>query len=540
MSVVPIRRQGMTPVTFYEQIVAPVVFERLDAVFPELGLVRDQRGWRATNEDATHAFFGARAERVVCHKIGGFYIYGAGAVPWLAHLGAGDVPRGRDYVEAVRRLAQTVGVDTSPIEHPAPRAAPGAARLRDVRETYFKRCVETYQHTKRGAAARAYLAERAILGTNAAEITGLLGVAPHASEARRLLSAAGFTRGEVEASGVLADARWTGRIVGAWRDEQDRIATLWARATNHDTDAAQRYLYLRGATRPALPYLASRVRSREVVIVEGVLDALALQAHGCASAVALGGSSASEATWSALARHGIRHATLCLDYDATGDRASRSATHSALRAAEAPHLLIRSDDPNAHEKDFAALFAHLRDHDPAAYADLQTPGALASLIGSRATGAVEYEIRAILNEHEGKATRNARQAAFDAAVSFLARVPDTHALAREDAIQLLAGWARLDPATIKRLTHQGENAAGLRTRVVELEAAIGLARGLIAEARLPIPTQTASTLGHTLDAHERLVDAHRALSLALPAIPTRSAPSPLASDPRQLPERSLR
>ena len=39
-----------SPVAFFEQQVAPVVFERLDELFPEFGFTRDQHGWRATQQ----------------------------------------------------------------------------------------------------------------------------------------------------------------------------------------------------------------------------------------------------------------------------------------------------------------------------------------------------------------------------------------------------------------------------------------------------------------------------------------------------------
>ena len=123
-----------SPVEFFDQQVAPVVFERLDELFPEFGFTRDQHGWRATNDETTRAFFGARADRVVCHKSGGFYVHGQGPVPWLSHLESGAMPRGRDYVEAVRRLAHAAGVDTTSAR-PAATRDDGArlGRARDPR-----------------------------------------------------------------------------------------------------------------------------------------------------------------------------------------------------------------------------------------------------------------------------------------------------------------------------------------------------------------------------------------------------------------------
>jgi DNA primase len=53
---------------------------------------------------------------------------------------------------------------------------------------------------------------------------------------------------------------WSGRLVIPWRDEVGRIATVVARAT---TDEEPRYLYLRGAARPAY-FTPGRRRPRSV------------------------------------------------------------------------------------------------------------------------------------------------------------------------------------------------------------------------------------------------------------------------------------
>src|SRR6195952_3019259 len=165
-----------SPVEFFEQSVAPVVFERLDELFPEFGFQRDSQGWRATNSETTHAFFGARAERVVCHQIGGFYVHGQGAVPWLSHLESGAMPRGRDYVDAVRRLARPAGVDTAPIDGGLRSPQHDPLPAMSVREAWFQHAVELMAHSGRGARGRTYLESRGI--SDLATLDGLVGIAP--------------------------------------------------------------------------------------------------------------------------------------------------------------------------------------------------------------------------------------------------------------------------------------------------------------------------------------------------------------------------
>ncbi|MDP9258664.1 MAG: toprim domain-containing protein [Actinomycetota bacterium] len=513
-----------SPVTFFEQAVAPVVFERLDELFPEFGFVRDHHGWRATNDETTRAFFGARAERVVCHQRGGFYIHGQGAVPWLSHLASGAMPRGRDYVDAVRRLAHAAGIDTTPLDqsnHTQRRDSGVPA----VRVAWFQHAVELLRDPARGAGVRAYLGSRGI--TNLDVIEGLVGVAPPHAEAWRRLTEEGHERAAISASGVLADSRLPGRLVGAWRDESGSIATIWARSTHADAPARERYLYTRGARRPALPYLAQETRATEVVIVEGVLDALALRAHGRTAAVALGGSSAAEATWRALSRRGVRHAWLFADHDPAGDQACRAATRSLLRSTSPLRLSIRLEDASAEHKDMAALLA--------ARPDLRIDTAW---LDERCVDCVEHETRSILARHGSAPSQ--RQAAFDDATRFLASVPAAYALGREAAICTLAIWARVDPTTIHAVTHTREDATSLRARVRDLEQAITTARSLIGDARLPVPSDAPDQAGYALDAHERITSAYQQLSAALPVFPSTRPTPPGRAERLPLPDRSIR
>jgi len=514
-----------SPVEFFDQQVAPVVFQRLDELFPEFGFTRDQRGWRATNDETTRAFFGARADRVVCHKSGGFYVHGQGPVPWLSHLESGAMPRGRDYVEAVRRLAHAAGVDTTSLDHPQRATTVRDSGVPAIREAWFQHAVDLLGHPARGADARAYLESRGI--TQLAAITGLVGVAPHQTEAWRRLVRDGHEPAAISSSGVLSDSRTPGRVVGAWRDQSGAVATIWARSTNPDAPSRERYLYTRGARRPALPYLAHETTASEVVMVEGVLDALVMRARGHDAAVALGGSSAGEATWRALSRHGVRHAWLLADHDAAGDQACRTATRSLLRTDTAPRLSIRLAHLNAEHKDMADLLN--------AHPELSIDTAW---LDGCCVDCVEHETRSILDAHGSKPSE--RQAAFDQATRFLAGVPDSHALGREAATRTLAAWARVDPTVIHAVTHTREDASSLRERVRQLETAITTARSLIGDARLPTPTNDAEHLGHALDAHERITGAYQALSAALPVFPATTRPPSAHDEPRNLPERSTR
>src|SRR5213596_289117 len=95
-------------VDYYTDVVLPALVERLDHAFPEFGWRRDARGWVATNEQHTHALLGVRAARVIAHGPAppGFLVHGGDPIHWTAYVNGGSVPRGSDFVRAVRELAE--------------------------------------------------------------------------------------------------------------------------------------------------------------------------------------------------------------------------------------------------------------------------------------------------------------------------------------------------------------------------------------------------------------------------------------------------
>ncbi|MGH3024033.1 MAG: hypothetical protein ACRDNI_10285 [Gaiellaceae bacterium] len=257
---------------FYLDIVLPALAERLDQAFPEFGWRRDHDGWVATNEEHTHSSLGVRAERVVAHGPipPGFLVHGGEATLWTAYVNDGVVPRGADFVRAVKELAECAGVDPSPLERPE-RPDRKADLLREV-DTLCRGELMS----ERGWRARDNLASRGIPSASI-EDSGL-GLFPARDLVASALSAAGYRESESADSGVLVDSRWPGRLVGAWRDDRGRARTFWARSLSENADSDARYLYLRGARWAELPpYGLSEVLTapsgtrRDLVLVEGSL-----------------------------------------------------------------------------------------------------------------------------------------------------------------------------------------------------------------------------------------------------------------------------
>src|SRR4051794_34996101 len=192
---------------FYEREVLPSLMGRLDQAFPEFGWRRDARGWVATSAEYTRSTLGARPDRVVCHGEAprGFLVHGDGAVLWTTYINDGQTARGRDFVSAVRALAERGGVDATALDRAPTAAERRASLLEEAFDTARRGLVG-----ERGGEARGFLEQRGIPTDRIEDAE--LGVMPSHDRLRLALLGAGYSRSEIDASQLLADGRWPGRV----------------------------------------------------------------------------------------------------------------------------------------------------------------------------------------------------------------------------------------------------------------------------------------------------------------------------------------
>jgi DNA primase len=345
-------------------------------------------------------------------------------VLWTEYVNGGTVPKGADFIRAVKEIAERAGVDPSPLDRAQPRD-----RRADLLQTFFDHCQRELA-SERGAQARAYLEQRGF-PREAIEETGL-GLVPAAAPARELLARAGYGEGVVKASGVVADSRWPGRLCGAWRDDYGRIGTLWARSLNDAENAETRYLYLRGASRTSLPpYGLSDACHRghavpaEIVVVEGLIDVHQLRARGIEDVTALGGTSMRPQAFERLHRRGIETVTLCLDNDDAGRRATARAVEQSARAAEGPAVYVVDPATLAPAKDPDELVRE------------RGAGAWRELLAHRTCG-IEWRARELSAGVTRDSSAAERRAALGRAGQWLGTLPPRLALEQEDALRAVA------------------------------------------------------------------------------------------------------
>jgi hypothetical protein len=317
-------------VVYLEEVVQPALFEKLDVAFPEFGWRRTAMGWVATSRAFTKQRFGARPDRVICHRPFGFLVHGSTPHTWCAYVHGGLPPRGRAFQSAVAALAARAGL--------APPGDVAAARRRGRRSEVLEHVLHAAQRRLIEGAdpesqrARAALERRGLGSGVWSDLE--LGLTPPI----QVHTEAG--QAELHALGLI-HPHWANRIVGPWRDASGELAALFGRRL---VGPGPKYLCTRGR-RPALFGLPLPDRSPAVVLVEGLFDALALRAVGIRNVVAAAGASVSGDAWPLLIQLGCRDLTLWLDTDPPGQRALLDAIKGSARTSQGgPQLFVIHPD----------------------------------------------------------------------------------------------------------------------------------------------------------------------------------------------------
>ena len=322
---------------FLSREVYPALHRRLDAAFPEFGWRRRGDAWVATEEAATRRLPGApRPDRVYVYanRPWGMVIQGGGFVRWLRYLNGGAHPSGPDFVEAVRRLAAAAGLRLPERDHDPDEV--DRLQRRHARSSVLETAAALFQEvlrSDRGAAARAYLAQRG-LGEEAIQALGL-GLYPEPSEVARALREAGADPDAVREAAILWE-RLEGYLIFPWADAAGQPQTLYGRWPADPVPGhLPKHLGLPGEGTKASPLYLDRARQagcKDLVLVEGLLDAAVAQARGDPRVVACMAARLSAAQVATLRRHQISSVTICLDPDGAGEGGTLACVEDLARA----------------------------------------------------------------------------------------------------------------------------------------------------------------------------------------------------------------
>jgi len=325
-----------------EQQVYPALWRRLDSSFPEFGfkLSKNSRYWQATNEQASRMLPGApRPNRVMAYEDTpfGFTIQGDVFVTWIAYLAGESSPRGVRFIEIVKDLCQRSGVS-----FPEQEIQAGRSKREVILEIVLTLC-EKSLWKKEGEKAMEYL--RQTRGLSPDQIKSFrLGLFPSINIIWPELRKIGFSKEEIRETGLCGDSRWEGRVIGAWRARSGRLLTLWSRDIRGHADSKSKYLMLPGGGKEA-PFGIDAIAGNKAIIVEGIFDALTLQANGF-PALAVGGMEISTRQIESLNALGLKQITVNFDYDGPRGR-GWGGTLKAVQALSGCSATVYVIDPES-------------------------------------------------------------------------------------------------------------------------------------------------------------------------------------------------
>jgi DNA primase len=316
------------------------LWKGLDAAFPEFGfkLSKNSRYWCATNDQASRMLPGApRPDRIMAYSDTpfGFTIQGDQFVTWIAYLSGETSPRGVRFIEIVKDLCQRAGVS-----FPEQEAETGRSRREIILEAALTLC-QKWLWSKEGEKAMEYLqttrrfSRELIKSFQLAFFPSIDVICP---ELRKM----GFSKEEIRESGLCKDSRWEGRVIGGWKNRSGRIMTLWSRDIQGHSDPKSKYLMLPGGGKE-VPFGIDTIAGNEAIIVEGIFDALTLQANGF-PALAVGGMEISTRQMESLNALGLKQIILNYDYDGPRGR-GWSGTFKAAHSLSGCSATVYVIDP---------------------------------------------------------------------------------------------------------------------------------------------------------------------------------------------------
>ncbi|MBF0502730.1 MAG: hypothetical protein HQM09_21530 [Candidatus Riflebacteria bacterium] len=280
---------------------------------------------------------------------------GGGPVQYIHMLNGGvGTPHGSEYVETIRILAEKAGLEIpGGIKH-SPKDSE-AHHIIEVRRALMESASKFFQanlRAKENEYAMEYLAGR---GLTADDIENLeLGFFPHQENVRRYLISQGFSSKDIAATWV-ADPKMQGYIVFPWRDERGRMLTFYGRWPGKNTPPGMpKTIALSNPkmkdydgdlvhTKCSPLYLdrALRDKHRDIVAVEGLLDAALLQVRGDTRVVAYVGAQFTHDQIDTMCRAGINSVIICPDPDSGGDKGAIVSVKSLIGTPITPYVTPR-------------------------------------------------------------------------------------------------------------------------------------------------------------------------------------------------------
>jgi DNA primase len=396
-----------------------------------------------------------------------------------------------DFVEAVQRLADRVGITLTLVEGGTSTRVERGSRSRLIAANKAAAAFYAAQlATEAAAPARAFLAERGFDDDAAARFG--CGYAPSGwDDLFKALTAQGFSLEELKRAGLASDGnrgpidRFHRRLLWAIHDAAGDVVGFGARRLYDDDRLEAKYintsetpLYKKSQLLYGLDLAKKEIsRQRQVVVVEGYTDVMAMHLAGETTAVASCGTAFGDEHISVLRRYLADNEIIrgqviyTFDGDSAGQKAALKAFDSDQRFAANTFVAVAPEGM-----------------DPCELRQARGDGAVRELVASRRP-LFEFAVQSTLHGYDLN-TAEGRVAAAAAAIPIVARIKESE-LRNEYALQL-AGWLGADHQAIGvRVRNQAAaeaKAASIADRRAQRGAATeAVAAGESAAGRLARP-----------------------------------------------------
>jgi DNA primase len=258
---------------------------------------------------------------------------------------------GIDFGEALRLLAQRVGVTLSPLEAPDKAEDEKKGRLFQINEAVTEYYHHLLSSTKAGEVARSYLARRKVMPETIKEFR--LGFSPNAWETiKNYLLGKGYTEKELVEAGLIIEKeeggsydRFRSRLMFPICDIQGRVTGFGARVLDDSLpkyiNSPQTPIFDKSSSLYGIDKAKSAIRKKNlVIIVEGYMDVLTAHQYGWQNVVGSMGTSLTEKQVEGIKRL-TNNITLALDADLAGEEATlRGKAILAYSNVEANVILL--------------------------------------------------------------------------------------------------------------------------------------------------------------------------------------------------------
>lgn len=363
----------LTITDFTDTILYPQLFEVIDKALPEFNFRKSGGNWVSTNKLRLTGVEGNNVGSVCVYKNSPYFIqdFSSGGKAITSYLQ--DTGKANSWIEAIKYLSSKIGVEVP---------------YRELSESDIERSRETEIKTKLYEAAndffienlsnpdseiaksieadkvRDYLKSRGYTGdilrkhfeelnlrANKIEV----GFLPSQDKLISYLRSKEFTLEVInrlflspiidgEFKNLPASIGHTHKLTIPFRDTVGRIVGFAFRDINWTKDSkVGKYLYSTGLKRSSLLFNLRAINDdKDLIIVEGLLDALHAKALSLDNVVALGGTSLNETQVNAAIQSGAEKITLCLDQDEAGEKATNKAIDTILKNKKEIKIYVAS------------------------------------------------------------------------------------------------------------------------------------------------------------------------------------------------------